>query len=125
MPVIGGIRLKWDKEKIQVGLWSAIGGAIVMTIIGFAWGGWVTGGTAQKTAKERSEKAVVSRLAPICVEQFRKDSKKVQRLKEMKAKSSWTRGSYVGKQGWATMPGEKKPDSEVAEKCAEKIMKLT
>ena len=117
--------MKWDKEKIQVGLWSAIGGAIVMAIIGFNWGGWVTGGTAQKIAKERSEKAVVSRLAPICVEQFRKDSKKVQRLKEMKAKRSWERGSYVGKQGWATMPGEKKPADGVARKCAEMLMKLT
>ena len=117
--------MKWGKEKIKMGLWSAIGGAIVTIIIGFAWGGWVTGGTAQKTAKERSEKAVVSRLAPICVEQFRKDSKKVQRLKEMKAKSSWTRGSYVGKQGWATMPGEKKPADGVARKCAEMLMKLT
>ena len=117
--------MKWDKEKIQVGLWSAVGGAIILVIIGFNWGGWVTGGTAQKTGEEMAEEAVVSRLAPICVEQFRKDSKKVQRLKEMKAKSSWTRGEYVGKQGWATMPGEKKPDSEVAEKCAEKIMKLT
>ena len=116
--------MKWDKEKIQVGLWSAVGGAIILVIIGFNWGGWVTGGTAQKTAKERSEKAVVSRLAPICVEQFRQDSEKVQKLKEMKAKDDWMRGDYVEKQGWATMPGEKKPDSTVAKKCAEMIVQL-
>ena len=117
--------MKWDKEKIQVGLWSAIGGAIVLAIIGFNWGGWVTGGTAQKMGEEMAEEAVVSRLAPICVEQFRQDSEKVQKLKDMKAKVDWKRGDYVEKQGWATMPGEKKPDSEVAGKCAEKIVKLT
>ena len=117
--------MKWDKEKIQVGLWSAVGGAIVLAIIGFNWGGWVTGGTAQKMAEEMAEEAVVSRLAPICVEQFRQDSEKVQKLKDMKAKDYWKRGDYVEKQGWATMPGEKKPDSEVAGKCAEKLMKLT
>jgi len=117
--------MKWDKEKIQVGSWSAIGGAIVLAIIGFAWGGWVTGGTAQKMADEMAKEAVVSRLAPICVDQFRQDSEKVQKLKELKAKDFWDRGSYVEKQGWATMPGEKKPDSEVAGKCAEKLMKLT
>ena len=35
--------MKYDKEKIQVGLWSAIGGAIVLAIIGFNWGGWGPG----------------------------------------------------------------------------------
>ncbi len=117
--------MKWDKEKIQMGLWSAIGGAIALAIIGFAWGGWVTGGTAQKMAEEMAEEAVVSRLTPICVEQFRQDSEKVQKLKEMKAEDDWKRGDYVEKQGWATMPGEKKSDSEVARKCAEKLMKIT
>ena len=117
--------MKWDKEKIQVGSWSAIGGAIVLAIIGFNWGGWVTGGTAQKMADEIAEEAVVSRLAPICVEQFRQDSEKVQKLKDMKAKDDWKRGDYVEKQGWATMPGEKKPADGVARKCAEKIMELT
>ena len=117
--------MKWDKEKIQVGLWSAIGGAIVLAIIGFVWGGWVTGGTAQKMAGEMAEEAVVNRLTPICVAQFRQDSEKVQKLKKMKAEKAWKRGGYVEKQGWATMPGEKKPDSEVAGKCAEKLMKLT
>jgi hypothetical protein len=73
----GGIRMKYDKEKIQVGLWSAIGGAIVLAIIGFNWGGWVLGSTSQKMGEEMAEEAVVSRLAPICVEQFRQDSEKV------------------------------------------------
>jgi response regulator RpfG family c-di-GMP phosphodiesterase len=31
---------------------------------------------------------------------------------------------YVQKQGWATMPGEKKPDTRVAEECARRIMAL-
>ncbi len=117
--------MKWYKEKIQVGLWSAVGGAIVLVIIGFNWGGWVTGGTAQKKAERMAKEAVVSRLAPICVDQFRQDSEKDQKLKEMKAKDVWKRGDYVEKQGWATMPGEKKSDSEVARKCAEKLMKIT
>jgi len=116
--------MKWDKEKFAVGLWSAIGGAIVLAIIGFKWGGWVTGGTAQEKAEEMAKEAVVSRLAPICVDQFRQDLEKVKKLKEMKAKDAWKRGDYVEKQGWATMPGEKKPNSEVAGRCAKKLMEL-
>ena len=117
--------MNWDKEKIQTGLLGAVGGAIMIAIIGFNWGGWVTGGTAQKMTEEMAEEAVVSRLAPICVEQFRQDSEKVQKLKEMKAEDDWKRYEYVKKQGWATMPGEKEPDGAVARKCAEKLMKLT
>ncbi len=111
-------------EKIKPGVWGAIGGAIVLAIIGFAWGGWVTGGTAQKMAEELAQKTVVARLAPICVEQYNQDSGKDQKLKELKEEGSWKRDDYVEKQGWATMPGEKEADSKVAEKCAEFLVEL-
>ncbi len=113
-----------DWEKIQPGLWGAAGGAIVLAIIGFAWGGWVTGGTAQEMAEQKAENAVVGRLAPICVEQFNQVSEKDQKLKELKETDSWKRGDYVVKQGWATMPGEKEPDRQVAAKCAELLSQL-
>ncbi len=106
--------------KVKLCLWGAVGGAIVLAIIGFAWGGWVTGGTAQKMVED----AVVSRLTPICVEQFNQDSEKDQKLKELKEESSWEIGDYVEKQGWATMPGEKKTDRKVAKKCADMVMQL-
>ena len=113
-----------DSEKIKQGLWGAAGGAVVLAVIGFTWGGWVTGGTAQKMAEEMAENAVVDRLAPICVEQFNQGSEKVQKLKELKDTSTWQRNDYVAKQGWATMPGEEKPDSKVATKCADMLMQL-
>ena len=111
-----------DSEKIKQGLWGAAGGAVVLAVIGFTWGGWVTGGTAQKMAEEMAENAVVDRLAPICVEQFNQVSEKDQRLKELKKIDSWKRSDYVDKQGWATMPGEKEPDSKVSEKCANMLV---
>ncbi len=116
------MQMNW--EKIKPGVWGAIGGAIVLAIIGFIWGGWVTGGTAQKMAEEMAEAAVVDRLAPICVEQYNQDSEKDQKLNELKEESSWKRSDYVEKQGWATMPGEEKPDGKVAEKCADLVIQL-
>ena len=68
--------------------------------------------------------AVIARLAPICVEKYNQDSEKDQKLKELKEASSWERDDYVKKQNWAIMPGEEKPDSEVAKKCAEMLMQL-
>ncbi len=114
-----------DWEIIKPGLWGAAGGAIILAIIGFAWGGWVTGGTAQEMAEEMAEDAVVGRLAPICVERYNQDSEKDQKLNELKEESSFRRGDYVEKQGWATMPGEKNPDSKVADKCADLVIQLS
>ncbi len=116
------MQLNW--EKIQPALWGAVGGGIVLAIIGFAWAGWVTGSTAQEMAEELAQKAVVGRLAPICVEQFNQDSEKDEKLKELKETKSWQRDDYVEKQGWATMPGEKEADSKVADKCAELLVEL-
>ncbi len=113
-----------NKEKIKIGVWAAIGGAILTMIIGFALGGWVTGGTAQSRAEKMAADAVVARLAPICVAKFIQDSEKNQKLKKLKETDSWQRGGYVEKQGWATMPGEKNPDSKVAEACAELLMQI-
>lgn len=111
-------------EKITPVLWGAAGGAIVLAIIGFYWGGWITGGTANQMVREAAGIAVVDRLAPICVEQSHQDPEKDQKIKIIEEKSSWDRGKYVIEQGWATMPGEKEADSEVAKKCAELLMQL-
>jgi hypothetical protein len=102
--------------------WSWVGSVILTMIIGFAWGGWVTGGTAQTLAQKMAEDAVVKRLAPICVIQFKQAPGKDQKLKELEKTDSWQRSEYVEKQGWATMPGEEKPDSNVASECARLLM---
>ena len=116
------MQVNW--EKIKPALWSAAGGAIVLAIIGFQWAGWVTGGTAQEMAAKAAKTAVVDRLAAICVEQFNRDSEKVQKFKKLKEESKWVRGDYVKEQGWATMPGEKEADIMVARKCAVLVVEL-
>ena len=111
-------------EKVKPSLWGAVGGAIALAIIGFAWGGWVTGGTAQEMAEKSSREAVVARLAEICVEQFNQEAEKVQKLEELKEVKSWKRKDYVEQQGWSTMPGETEADYKVGSRCAELIMEL-
>ena len=49
---------------------GAAAGAVATMFVGFYWGGWSLGSTADKMAKERSELAVVA-LAPVCVDKFR------------------------------------------------------
>jgi hypothetical protein len=93
--------------------------------IGFMWGGWVTGGSAQKAATTLANDAVVQRLAAICVAQFQQDPAKDQKLVALKAASSYQRGTYVKEQGWATMPDDEPADTKVAAECAKQIMLIT
>ena len=54
--------------------WSCVASMVLTMIVGFSWGGWVTGGTARQTAENMARDAVVERLAPICVTQSARDA---------------------------------------------------
>jgi hypothetical protein len=106
-------------------LWGATAGAIALAIVGFGWGGWVTGGTAEKLAGGRAEAATVSALTPICVAQFRTSAKAQANFAALKEAKSWEQSEFVSKGGWATMPGSSaEPNSQVATACAEALSKL-
>ena len=119
-----GFRDRWREARPTKTLvfWTCVASAVLTMIIGFSWGGWVTGGTVRTTAEITALDAVVKRLAPICVVQSGSDPAKARKLIALKEESSWQRGEYVGKQGWATMPGEQEPDSKVAQACATLLM---
>jgi len=57
--------------KMESMLWGAVGGAAALAIIGFTFGGWVTGGKAKEMAQQQTDKAVTAALSPICVDKFR------------------------------------------------------
>lgn len=101
-------------------LWGMVGGAIAAAIIGFTWGGWVTGGRAEADATRQANAAVVAALAPVCVERFQRGPDVPGNLATLKKLDSWSRGDFVEKAGWATVAGTKPTDqvSEVAKACA-------
>ena len=102
------------KGKAKFGVWGLIIGAIVVMTIGFAWGGWITGGTAQKMTDE----AVLASQAAICVAQFMKQPNHEEKLNELGKLDSWNRAYFIEKGGWDKMPGQEKPGSSVAQACA-------
>lgn len=106
-------------------LWGAAAGAIALAVVGFNWGGWVTGGKAEQLAGARADEAMVAALAPICVAQFQLSPKARSSLVALKEIKSWEQGDYVRNGGWATMPGSTaEPNREVAKACAEALTKL-
>lgn len=104
-------------DWLKPALYGAAAGAVALAIAGFSWGGWVTGGTAQKMADDQARMQTVAALVPVCVEQSRLDPNAVATLASLKSASSYQRGEMLMKTGWATMPGSADPDRGVANAC--------
>jgi hypothetical protein len=64
-------------------LWGAVAGAAALAVVGFTWGGWVTGGQAEAMTLKRSEAAVVAALTPICIERFQVVAPRLYRERRM------------------------------------------
>jgi len=101
-------------------LWGIVGGAIAMAVVGFNWGGWVTGGKAEAAASQRAKEAVVVALAPICVDKFQHAGDAAANTATLKKTEAWSQAEFVEKGGWATVPGPANPEqvSAVARACA-------
>ena len=112
-------------EWVKPAVWGGIVGAVVIAIIGFNANWVVTSATAKVQAERQSQQAVMAALTPVCVAQFQKLLKeaRVTHLAALRKESSWQRGDYIEKQGWATMPGSKEPNDDVAAACAEVLLK--
>ena len=111
-------------SETKPALWGAAGGAILLAIVGFTWGGWMTTSAANKLADQRADTAVVAILTPICVEKFRLNADAIANLTALKKiSSSWEQGNFIEKGGWATRPGATSADYVLARACAEKLVK--
>ncbi len=97
-------------------LQGAVIGAIATMIVGFNWGGWSLGSTADKMAKERSEVAVVAALAPVCADKFRAlPDAEVKKAALLKAET-WKRRDEFPKE-LVTLPGDTYPSSALVDAC--------
>ena len=101
--------------QVKYGVWGLICGALIATILGFAWGGWTTRGTTQRMGAE----AVLATRDAICVAQFMKDPNHQEPLQALGKLSSYQRGPFIEKGGWDKMPGEEKAGYAVARACAD------
>lgn len=100
----------WVKPLV----WGVIGGGIAAMVIGFGWGGWVTGGTAGRMEAASAEAAVVQALTPLCVA---KGEQEPDQLVALEDESSWKRDGFVIEAGWVDNVKEKFRQA-VAQQCA-------
>ena len=93
-------------------------GIVATLVIGFYWGGWMTARSAQDMARTRADAALVTALAPICVDKFRTSTNFAANTDELKKTTSFMQGSFIARGGWATTIGNNEPNSAVADACA-------
>jgi hypothetical protein len=102
-----------NDAKAMFGFWGFILGAGVAMTIGFAWGGWVTSGTAQKM----SEEAVQASRAEICVAQFMGAPDHTVKFKQFHELDSYRRYTFIEEGGWDRMPGQTAATWGVSNAC--------
>jgi hypothetical protein len=103
-------------ESLKRLLQGAALGAVATIFVGFNWGGWSLGSTADKMAKEQSEIAVVAALAPVCAEKFRAQTDAAAKTVALSKVESWKRAEEFSKE-WVTLPGETSPSSALVKAC--------
>ena len=109
---------------LKPGIMGAIAGGVVTMIVGFNYGGWYLGSSAETLAQKQSTTAVTAALVPICVSQSQVDPETVAKLKAFSTiKSTYEPRDFVMKAGWATMPKADAPNQDLASACADVLAK--
>jgi hypothetical protein len=110
--------------------WACAGSVIAAIIIGFSWGGWVTGGSAREMAEESAAQARQELAAVVCVDRFMAAPDAGDQLTALKEiPSSRAQGKFVEDGGWAIIVPASSPTDykaradqrEAAGLCAEEL----
>ena len=104
-------------ESLTRLLQGAALGVVATVVVGFGWGGWSLGSTANKMANEQSERAVVAALAPVCADKFRALPDAAAKTVALSKADSWKRSEEFPKE-FVTLPGETYPSSALVYACS-------
>ena len=106
-------------EWTKPGAYGAAAGAIVVSVLGFTWGGWTTAGAAQGMAQTFASQEVTMAMVPVCLDASAADPERDAKLATIQESSSFGRSRAVMATGWATFPGADQPNRELAVACLE------
>jgi hypothetical protein len=115
---------RWEEYRPSKGIWfwSCAVSVVVTIVVGFAWGGWVTGGTAATIAADAAYMARAQLAAADCVVRFDQGPDAASQLAALKKTDSYERSDLLKKDGWATMPGSKEPVNGAASICVQRLI---
>lgn len=102
--------------------WACAACVVATLVIGFGWGGWVTGGTAGQMSAKSAIEARAQLAAVVCVDRFVKGPDATARLASLKSSDSWKRDTFIDDGGWTTLAGMDKPVTGAAILCVQQLL---
>ena len=123
MQALESIRDRWlgfRPTKTQA-FWFAAGSVAATLIVGFAYAGWVTGGTAEEMRLGAAQEARQTLAAAVCAQEFMQAEGAKARLAALEKLPYYLRSDQLAKDGWATMPDRKEASTDVAILCAGRL----
>jgi hypothetical protein len=117
---------RWQEYQPSKGvwLWSCVACIVLTMIVGFTWGGWVTGGSAQTMAAQAEQEAREQLIASICVERFVNEPNAAGNLAELKEASTYDQDNYIEEGGWITVEALEDQVTEAADLCADRLVAM-
>jgi hypothetical protein len=117
---------KWGEYRPSkaVWFWSCAGCVVATVIVGFTWGGWVTGGTAEEMVTDARDTGRAELAAVVCVDRFLDDTGVAVNFAELKEQSQWQRDDYIEDGGWTTLVGFDEPIEGAADLCATQLTEM-
>ncbi len=121
---ISDARQSWESYRAskKTLFWSCAACAVATMVVGFTWGGWVTGGTADKMSGVAASTARAELAASMCVTRFMGGTDVNAQLAALKASNSWNRNDLIDKAGWTTPPGAEKAIQGAADLCVKHLL---
>lgn len=106
-------------------IWSCAGSVVVALVVGFTFGGWVTGSTARDMVETAGQEGRFDLASAICVERFMDQDDLNARLTELQdIGSSFRQRQYIEAGDWAIMPGTDSATRQAADLCARVLANL-
>ena len=125
-------RFQQYRASKAVLFWACAGSVLVATIVGFSWGGWVTGGSAREMAEDSAAQARQELAAVVCVDRFMAAPDAGDQLTALQEITTpRAQSKFVEDGAWAIIVPASSPTDytgrsdhrEAAELCAEELAK--
>lgn len=104
--------------------WSCAGCIIATMVVGFTWGGWVTGGSAEQRADKAAQQAVAELAADICFKRYLAAPDVRASLTALNEESSYRRDGLLEEGGWVTLADRADPIDGAADLCADRLAEV-
>ena len=104
--------------------WSCAACSIATMVVGFTWGGWVTGGSAQERADIAAGQATASLAADVCVQRYLEAPQSRVSLTALIDQSAYSRRGTIEDGGWVTLGDRETPVVGAGILCAQRLAEI-